>query len=103
MQNRATGNRRPATPSSRGRYLAAGKRKQSIRRLVRMLRGLQRDEDLTLEDMALRLGISLSMLGMVYKGRRNPGPKFLRGVLRAYPHLRNEVHLFLLRDMHDSE
>jgi transcriptional regulator with XRE-family HTH domain len=78
-------------------------RKRSIRRLVRMLRGLQRDEDLTLEDMALRLGISFSMLSMVYKGRRSPGPKFLRGVLRAYPHLRNEVHLFLLRDMHDSE
>jgi transcriptional regulator with XRE-family HTH domain len=78
-------------------------RKRSIRRLVRVLRGLQRDEQLTFEDMALRLGISASMLSMVYRGRRNPGAKFLRGVVRAYPHLRNEVHLFLLRDMHDSE
>jgi transcriptional regulator with XRE-family HTH domain len=78
-------------------------RKRSIRRLVRVLRGLQRDEQLTIEDMALRLGISTSMLGMVYRGHRSPGAKFLRGVVRAYPHLRNEVHLFLLRDMHDSE
>jgi transcriptional regulator with XRE-family HTH domain len=78
-------------------------RKRSIRRLVRVLRGLQRNEQLTLEDMAQHLGISTSMLSMVYKGYRNPGAKFLRGVVRAYPHLRNEVHLFLLRDMHDSE
>ncbi len=78
-------------------------RKRSIRRLVRMLRGLQRNEDLTIEDMASRLGVSLSMLGMVYRGRRSPGRKFLRGVLKAYPHLRNEVYLFLLRDMNDSE
>jgi hypothetical protein len=74
-----------------------------IRRLVRMLRGIQRNERLTLGGMALRLGVSSSMLGMVYSGRRNPGRKFLRGVLKAYPHLREEVHLFLLRDMSDSE
>ena len=69
-----------------------------LRRLVRVLRGLQRNERLTIEDMALRLGISTSMLGMVYSGRRNPGRKFLRGVLKAYPDLRDEVHRFLLRD-----
>ena len=40
-----------------------------LRRLVRVLRGLQRNERLTIEDMALRLGISTSMLGMVYSGR----------------------------------
>jgi|GEM_PF-1776768 len=74
-----------------------------VRRLVRMLRGLQRDERLTTEDMAVRLGVSSSMLGMVYSGRRSPGGKFLRGVLRAYPHLRDEVYLFLLRDMSNSE
>ena len=78
-------------------------RKRSIRRLVRMLRGLQRNEGLTFKDMALRLGISVSMLVMVYSGRRSPGRKFLRGVLKAYPHLCNEVYLFLLRDMNDSE
>jgi hypothetical protein len=48
--------------------------------------------------MSLRLGVSISMLAMVYSGRRNPGHKFLRGVLRAYPHLRDEVHHFLLYD-----
>ena len=79
----------------------AGRR--PIRRLVRMLRGIQRNEQLTIKGMALRLGVSPSMLRMVYSGRRSPGRKFLRGVLRAFPELRDEVHLFLLRDMSDSE
>jgi len=70
---------------------------------VRVLRGLQRNKRFTIEDMALRLGVSTSMLGMVYSGRRSPGPKFLRGVLKAYPQLRDEVYLFLLRDMDNSE
>ena len=74
-----------------------------IRRLVRVLRGLQREERLTIEDMAQRLGVSASMLGMVYSGQRSPGRKFLRGVLKAYPRLRDEVYLFLLRDMMDCE
>jgi transcriptional regulator with XRE-family HTH domain len=79
----------------------AGRR--PIRRLVRMLRGIQRNEQVTIKGMALRLGVSPSMLRMVYSGRRSPGRKFLRGVLRAFPELRDEVHLFLLRDMSDSE
>ena len=73
-----------------------------VRQLVRVLRGLQRDEQLTIEDMARRLGISPSMLGMVYNGQRNPGRRFLQGVLRTYPHLRGEVYLFLLQDRRES-
>jgi transcriptional regulator with XRE-family HTH domain len=73
-----------------------------VRQLVRVLRGLQRDQQLTVEDMARTLGISPSMLGMVYSGQRNPGRRFLQGVLRAYPHLRNEVYLFLLRDRRED-
>ena len=72
-------------------------REVGLERLVRMLRGQQRDEGLTIEDMAGRLGVSGSMLGMVYLGKRNPGRKFLHGVLLAYPELRDEVHRFLLR------
>ena len=74
-----------------------------VRRLVRVLHDLQRKQDLTMEDMALRLGVSKSMLTMVYGGRRTPGRRFLQGVLKACPHLRDEVYLFLLRDMHDQE
>lgn len=77
---------------------ATTQRQQRVRRLARVLRGLQRDEQLTSDDMAIRLGVSTSMLVMVYCGRRNPGHKFLRGVLRAYPQLRDEVYQFLLRD-----
>nr|MBC7245519.1 helix-turn-helix transcriptional regulator [Chloroflexota bacterium] len=74
-----------------------------IRRLVRIVRGLQRDEQLSTEEMARRLGISASMLGMVYNGHRSPGRKFLHGLLKAYPRLREEVLLFLLQDMINSE
>ena len=74
------------------------RRQRCIRRLVRVLRGLQRDEGLTIEDMALRLGVSTSMVAMVFCGSRNPGQKFLRGVLRAYPQLRDEVYTFLMRE-----
>jgi len=77
------------------------RRQRGIRRLVRVLRGLQRDEGLTVEDMALRLGVSTSMVAMVHCGSRNPGQKFLRGVLRAYPQLREEVYSFLLRDSNE--
>ena len=69
----------------------------SLERLVRVLRGQQRDEGLTIEDMARRLGVSGAMLGMVYLGKRNPGRKFLRGVLKTYPDMAAEVHRFLLR------
>ena len=77
--------------------------KSRIQRLVRMLRGLQRDEHLSTAEMAQRLGISTSMLGMVYSGCRSPGRKFLHGLLKAYPHLRDEVLLFLLQDMSNRE
>ena len=69
----------------------------SLQRLVRLLRGQQRNEGLTIEDMARRLGVSGAMLGMVYLGRRNPGRKFLRGVLKSYPAMAEEVHHFILR------
>lgn len=72
----------------------------SLERLIRLLRGQQRNEGLTIDDMARRLGVSGAMLGMVYLGRRNPGRKFLRGVLKAYPSMTDEVHRFLLRGGH---
>jgi len=80
-----------------------GTRRKPIRRLVRVLRGIQRNEQLTIEGMARRLGISPSMLGMVYHGQRNPGPKFLRGVLGAYPQLGDEVHRYLLHERSDRD
>lgn len=73
-------------------------RKQRLRLLVRKLRGLQHDRGLTLTAMSDELGISTSLLSMVYSGQRIPGRKFLRGVIRAYPQLHNEVYLFLAND-----
>jgi transcriptional regulator with XRE-family HTH domain len=72
-------------------------------RLVRRLRNLQCEQKLTWAELAQRLGVSASTVGMVFGGWRAPGPKFLRGVLRAYPCLRDEVYLFLLHNIHDSE
>ena len=71
--------------------------------LVRRLRDLQRQQRLTIAELAQRLGVSVSTVCMVYGGRRAPGRKFLRGVLRAYPCLREEVYLFLLQNMSISE
>jgi transcriptional regulator with XRE-family HTH domain len=76
-------------------------RRKPMRKLVRVLRGIQHNEQLSTESMARRLGISPSMLGMVYHGQRNPGPKFLRGVLLAYPQLGEEVRRYLLRERAD--
>ncbi len=78
-------------------------RYRNVNRLVRVLRGVQRDEQLTCSELAERLGVGVSTVDMVYGGWRSPGPKFLRGILRAYPGLRDEVLLFLLRRISDSE
>ena len=75
----------------------------TIGRLVRLLRGLQRSENIKLVEQAERLGVSDSTLCMLYSGQRQPGPKVLHGVLTAYPNLRDEVRLFLLQDITSSE
>jgi transcriptional regulator with XRE-family HTH domain len=74
-----------------------------VDRLVRRLRAMQEEERLTWAELAQRLGVSVAMVGMVYTGERMPGRKFLRGVLRAFPCLRDEVYLFLLRDISKGE
>jgi hypothetical protein len=76
---------------------------RSHRRLVRRLREMQSEQKLTCAELAERLGVSVSTVGMVYGGWRAPGRKFLRGVLRVYPCLRDEVYLFLLHDIHNGE
>jgi hypothetical protein len=70
---------------------------------VRRLRDMQCEQKLTWAELAERLEVSVSTLGMVYGGWRTPGPKFLRGVLRAYPCLRDEVYLFLLYNISNGE
>jgi hypothetical protein len=69
-----------------------------MRRLVRLLYGLQLKEGLSNKGMAWRLGISRSMWIMVCQGKRLPGPKFLGGVLRAYPDLEPDVQHYLLEE-----
>ena len=76
---------------------------RSAERLVALLRRIQSQQGLTRAQFARRLGVSVSMLDMVYGGWRSPGSKFLRGVLQAYPELRQEVALFLSADICYSE
>jgi transcriptional regulator with XRE-family HTH domain len=77
--------------------------RRNHRRLVRRLREMQSEQKLTCAELAERLGVSVSAVRMVYGGWRAPGRKFLRGVLRVYPCLRDEVYLFLLHDIHTGE
>jgi transcriptional regulator with XRE-family HTH domain len=82
---------------------SARHRRARVDRLVRRLRAMQEKQRLTWADLAQRLGVSVAMVGMVYSGQRVPGRKFLHGVLRAFPCLRDEVYLFLLRDINNGE
>lgn len=59
--------------------------------LLRRLREKQENEDLTLQEMAQRIGVTAACLCMIYRRQRLPGRKFLSGVLSAYPDLRECV------------
>jgi transcriptional regulator with XRE-family HTH domain len=73
------------------------------RHLVARLRAAQDEQRLSVAELAQRLGVSPSTAYMLYYGWRAPGPKVLRGMLHAFPELAQEVHVFLLQDMNDSE
>lgn len=67
--------------------------------LLRRLREKQDDEDLTLQEMAQRIGVTAACLCMIYRRQRSPGRKFLSGVLVAYPDLRECILRALRADV----
>jgi transcriptional regulator with XRE-family HTH domain len=63
--------------------------------LIRELQNKQQEENLTLVELADKLGVSHSTLSRVFAGNRNPGAKLLSGIMTAYPDLASSVALFL--------
>jgi transcriptional regulator with XRE-family HTH domain len=63
--------------------------------LIAALAERQAELDLTDHAMARRLGISRSMYGLIIRGERQPGPKALRGIARAFPELWPQLIVFL--------
>ena len=55
---------------------------------------LERDY-LSQEGLAMRLGFSASHVSMLLSGKRNPGIRFLRAVVRLMPELRDAVATLL--------
>lgn len=68
-----------------------------VRRILEDLRG-----DEPKGAFAKRLGISWRMLNALYAGEKQPGRKVLTGLLREYPHRRDDIaSLFLAPVSHD--
>ena len=76
---------------------------RKVGHLVARLHAAQDEEGLSVTELAGRLGVSPSTVYMLYGGWRTPGPKVLRGMLQAFPGLAQEVHVFLLDRMMNSE
>ena len=56
----------------------------------------------TQRKVAARLGISEGMLSMILSGRRIPGTRTLRAIVREYPDLWPKVSVFLVATLNDS-
>ncbi len=63
--------------------------------LVQIIRERQRQEGLTLVQMAEKLRTTQATLSRIYNGQRGIGTKVLGGILAAYPDLKDTVALFL--------
>ena len=64
--------------------------------LVLAMRAKQEDEGANMTQMAKKLGISLSLLSLVYNGLRPAGKKFCRAVVREYPDLKDTIAQYLI-------
>ena len=65
-------------------------------RRVELLKQLQ--GDMGQVKFAAMLGIQQSYLSMIYHGGREPGPKVLKGLLRAFPERRGEILAVFYRE-----
>lgn len=65
--------------------------------LIEKLKAKQGDMSDT--DFAEKLGMSRTMLALVYNGQRQPGLEFLKAVIKAFPDLQLDVYKL----MSDSE
>ena len=66
-------------------------RDSRIDALLEALRRIQEEQYLTLKGLGHRLGFSAGHLSMVFSGKRQPGIRFLRAVVRRFPEIRSLV------------
>lgn len=64
---------------------------EEIRAVVRILKRIMREEHLSAQGMARRLGFSASHLSMIFAGKRRPGIRFLRAAMARYPEIRELI------------
>jgi transcriptional regulator with XRE-family HTH domain len=66
-----------------------------MRSLTETLESCQSERGLTDEQFAALIGVTRSAWSMVRSGRREPGVQFLRGVMRAFPRLTDDVLVYV--------
>lgn len=66
--------------------------------LIWKLEAKQRHAAMTERDFAARLGISQGSWNQIRQGNAKPGLKFIAGVTRIYPDLREDVMRFLEKE-----
>ena len=66
-------------------------RDSGIDALLEALRRIQEEQYITLKGLAHRLGFSAGHLSMIFSGKRQPGIRFLRAVVRRFPEIRSLV------------
>ncbi len=67
-------------------------RDEEISALICLLKRIMRQEHMTAQGMARRLGFSPAHLSMIFAGKRRPGIRFMRAVLARYPQARKVFH-----------
>lgn len=72
--------------------------------IVKAVKAKQRKEGLDDTALAGRLGIDLSTWSRIKRGERQPGVKFLNGVMNRYPELSPLVSAYIAnRNNHDKD
>ena len=66
-------------------------REREIRAMVRALKRIQVERNLSTRGMASRWGLSSGYLSMVYSGQRRPGIRFVRAVMERFDEIRQEM------------
>jgi len=77
-------------------------RDSEIRALIDALRAIEERQSLSLVGLAQQVGCSPGHLSMLFSGKRRPGVRFIRLVLRRYPEIRRLLASSLALDDQDA-
>ena len=56
----------------------------------------EKTEETSQSQVGREIGVTQVMVGYIVRGERTPGPKTLRGIVKAYPELTRYAWFFLL-------